>query len=782
MPNERFERLEAWFHEARGLGPTARLHLLERVATEYPAEAHELGSLLAAADGRASFLDTSAMDASLPHLVGVNTDGSVTLAGRYTLRERIGIGASSSVLRATTTSPDRSVAVKLLRFGVGSERVRDRFHAEARALAAVSHPHIAHIYETGVHRFDTIDVPWIAMEYVNEARPLRELPRDPERSTSDKRTLFFQILEAVHAAHTRGILHLDLNGSNILIDPHGFPKIIDFGLAGLTESDLRAGHPLGTRLSAAPEQLGQQSAVPDRRADIYAMALLYVELMHGVRLQWFPGASDAEAIEMIREGVPLQRLMRLRKIDPSVKHALALMLNADPAARPDSLRAARTLLERGRTHTLLPRRTRYVRLAAAVCLCSVALFGLGRLIPVASTFTTVHQDQRQHAAIILSSQTVLALTNKNPRRFPHAKQIDDVIDEVAASLSHNPALPSVDAAALHASLANRFEIAGRYNDSIRSYLVAIEAFDRTRDTQSQAMMRLDLAELLIFLNRYEEADEILSEIDDASALGFTPYLRIGIATVQSLFATGRHDAAAAHLLRLGDIVINDFDRSGPDACEGDPPGQVEVLLDAARLASVVGQPQLQHVFYREAERLARDADRTHPELRPIVAISRARAHLEHDTVPDYARASHSIREAVESLERSGDDFHAAWGRRQLGHTLFRQGDRCAAVSQYAAAEKTLRSLLGTTHHETRLAAAYLHLADGRTESFERATGELRGILGDAHPALTMLDNMRRVAEAAPGFQHPDLDLASDPAPSFGSDTAASCSASNDRAQ
>jgi len=185
--------------------------------------------------------------------------------GPYVLLAPIGAGGMGEVWRARDTRLDRIVAIKRMK-----AEHSDRFRREARAIAALNHPHICQIYDVGLD--------YLVMEYV-EGGPLK-----PQPSPSEAVRLAIQIAGALDAAHRKGIVHRDLKPANILVHA-GNVKLLDFGLAkmedpspgsdafstltvGLTE----AGAVVGTVAYMSPEQAQGQPV--DARSDIFSFGLV----------------------------------------------------------------------------------------------------------------------------------------------------------------------------------------------------------------------------------------------------------------------------------------------------------------------------------------------------------------------------------------------------------------------------------------------------------------------------------------------------------------------------
>src|SRR5262245_12779330 len=154
-----------------------------------------------------------------------------TKLGRYEIRAKIGEGGMGEVYLARDTQLDRQIAIKLLPAEIARDQQRlHRFLQEARAAAALSHPNIAHIYEIG----EADDGYFIAMEYVEGAPLDRTIGAQP-LPIAECLDIAMQITDALDEAHSKGITHRDIKSSNIMITPRGRVKVLDFGLAKVTQ-------------------------------------------------------------------------------------------------------------------------------------------------------------------------------------------------------------------------------------------------------------------------------------------------------------------------------------------------------------------------------------------------------------------------------------------------------------------------------------------------------------------------------------------------------------------
>ena len=239
--------------------------------------------------------------------------------GVYRIEGMLARGGMGRVFRATDTTLDRPVALKLIAPHLsGSERLRERLLREARAQAQVHHPNIAHIYGVGTEHGQL----YYAMELVDGESLDRRLEQRGPIPVAEALALVRQAALGLREAQRHGFIHRDIKPSNLMLDRHGVLKVLDFGLVkrsaasvraagstpaeprtaaedtALTSADIGA---IGTPLYMAPEQAGGRAV--DFRADIYALGVTLHELIAGAPP--FRGVTPAEvASQHAREPRP----------------------------------------------------------------------------------------------------------------------------------------------------------------------------------------------------------------------------------------------------------------------------------------------------------------------------------------------------------------------------------------------------------------------------------------------------------------------------------------------
>ena len=250
-----------------------------------------------------------------------------TLA-HYKILQKIGSGGMGDVYLAEDTKLDRKVALKVLPPELAeSEERRARFQREAKAIAALDHPNIVHVYSVeeaeGIH--------FITMQLVQGKTLTKLLPRSgfPLNKFFD---LAIPLAGAVAAAHQEGIMHRDLKPDNVMVTDDGRVKVLDFGLAKPTarlvgaraESELptvvktQEGVIVGTLNYMSPEQA--QGKTVDARSDIFSLGIVLYEMLTGTRP--FGGESPAEVLSNIIKDTPAS----VTDVNPLVPRDLAKLV------------------------------------------------------------------------------------------------------------------------------------------------------------------------------------------------------------------------------------------------------------------------------------------------------------------------------------------------------------------------------------------------------------------------------------------------------------------------
>lgn len=275
-----------------------------------------------------------------PGLVGATVD-------RYRLESLLGVGGFGAVYRAKHVHTDATVALKLLKKSLGADQqMLERFLREARAAAAVGSEHIVRVTDAGIASDGQA---FLALEFL-QGCDLKELAvREAPLAQARVIALVLQVLDALSAAHAKGIVHRDMKPANVFVCAGDFVKLLDFGISkmhGDTASGLTlTGVAMGTPTYMAPEQFFDARSV-DARADLYSVAAMLYELLSG-RLP-FDAESYAHLIVKVRTEQPEPLHQIAADVPVELAQVVMVGLAKEPPQRwqsaqefADAIRAAR---------------------------------------------------------------------------------------------------------------------------------------------------------------------------------------------------------------------------------------------------------------------------------------------------------------------------------------------------------------------------------------------------------------------------------------------------------
>jgi serine/threonine protein kinase/TolB-like protein len=348
---ERWQRLEALFHEALELKPTARSAFLDQHCGEDPELRKEVESLLDSAEKPMDFLQQPVLEAAQEMIADERREmiAPGTELGHYKIISQLGAGGMGEVYLAEDTRLRRRVALKMIVPELVSDnRGLQRFEQEAHAASALNHPNILTIYEFG----QANGLHFIASEFI-DGETLRSMTLTGKLRLNATVDIAIQIARALAAAHDNGIVHRDIKPENVIVRTDGIVKVLDFGIAKLgerrtgesirrsgltlTSSISDTGMILGTARYMSPEQA--RGLQVDGRSDIFSLGSLMYELITGRAA--FSGATASDVIAEILKSDPPPPVEFAPDVPYEIERIISKTLRKD---RDDRYQSVRDLL------------------------------------------------------------------------------------------------------------------------------------------------------------------------------------------------------------------------------------------------------------------------------------------------------------------------------------------------------------------------------------------------------------------------------------------------------
>ncbi len=452
--------------------------------------------------------------------------------GRYTIKHPLGTGGMGAVYLATQDNPARDIAIKVIRRGRMSRALVQRFELEAAVLGRLQHPGIAQIYEAGLFDDGTANRPFFAMEYISGETLGAFLARRsqlPAFTLRDRMLLFCEICDAVAHAHQKGVIHRDLKPENILVTDCGTPKIVDFGVARATESDVQlstiqtgAGQIIGTLPYMSPEQVQRATDHIDVRADVYALGvILYEMLTHRLPID-VKGMSIISASRAIVETEPTPLSTHDRRFRGDLDVIVRKALEKDPNRRYASAHDLAADVRRHLNHEpILARRTSHLEhmrkfarrhrgLVAGLFGIAIALLAGSTAVGWQALRIADEAGTRQDVILFLREM----LTSVDPAKTAgEPVTVRVMLDDAALQLEQRfDALPLVKAE-LHDTVGSTYHLLGAFGEAERHLRSAVMLYEQgagENDPRTlKAMASLGLT--LYQLDRLEDAELVLQD-------------------------------------------------------------------------------------------------------------------------------------------------------------------------------------------------------------------------------------------------------------------------------
>lgn len=460
--------------------------------------------------------------------------------GHYRIVRLIGEGGMGVVYEAEQEHPRRTVALKVIRGATSPELLR-RFELESEALARLQHPGIAQVYEAGSADTGFGPQPYFAMELIVNGKRLTGYAEAHRLKVRQRLELMAKVCDAVHHAHQRGIIHRDLKPGNILVDEHGHPKILDFGVARVTNSDTQAtrqtdiGQLIGTLAYMSPEQALADPLELDTRSDVYTLGVILYEVL-SLHLPYTLSKTLVESIRTIRETEPVPVSTFDHSFRGDIQTIVAKALEKDKVRRYSSAADFAADIRRylkdepieARRASLSYQFQKFARRNKALVAGVAAVF-LVLVVGIAvSTWQAVRarraeqiaiQERHSAAAVndflqndLLAQASSIKQVGPNNRPDPDLK-VRTALDRAAARIAGKFGQQPEVEAAIHVTIGQTYSDLAQFPEARKQLERALELYRRTLGAENpktiSTMSRLgDTARLQ---GRYSEADVLLRE-------------------------------------------------------------------------------------------------------------------------------------------------------------------------------------------------------------------------------------------------------------------------------
>jgi eukaryotic-like serine/threonine-protein kinase len=500
--------------------------------------------------------------------------------GHFRILRVLGEGGMGIVYEAEQDHPRRHVALKTIKLALANAQMLRRFDRESQALARLHHPGIAQVYEAGTAETEFGPVPYFAMEFIH-GTPLCQYTESRRLGTRERLEMMARVCEAVEHAHQNGIIHRDLKPGNILVDETGQPKILDFGVARVTDSDIQltrqtdVGQLIGTLAYMSPEQVTADTQELDARSDVYALGVILYELL-AQRRPYEISDQLLDAVRTIREEDPKPLSSINRTFRGDVETIVAKALEKDKARRYTSAAAMQADIRKyladepitarpaSAVYHLRKFALRHKALVSATAIVFVVLI-TGVIISTREAVKARRAEQTAEAVNDFLQHDLLAQASTVTQTDPSTKPDPDLkvrtaLDRAAAKVGGKfDRQPEVEAA-IRDTIGQTYLDLGLYSDARTQFERALELQRRVLGPENPTTLKTlsGLSWLDVRTERYADAERLAKRALDAQRR-VLPHDHPDVATSMTNLATALYyevKYAEAEALYVQALEIN----------------------------------------------------------------------------------------------------------------------------------------------------------------------------------------------------------------------------------
>ncbi len=542
MQQHEWEKVKEVFTAALEQPDDRRAHFLAAACGDDRAILAEVESLLAAHEEPNHLLEKNTIDLAAQLQTGKHTYNGKRF-GAYRILKEIGRGGMGTVFLAERADGEfqQEVALKIIRQSFGDAELERHFRRERQILASLSHPNIAKLIDGGVSEAGEL---FLAMEFI-AGKPLIGFAENHQLTIEERLQLFLKVCRAVSFAHQNLIIHRDLKPSNILVSAEGEPRLLDFGLAKLSEPDGVLGgmtNPDHTETAfraftpayAAPEQILGKSVTTI--SDVFSLGVTLYELLTNEKPFHFEGMSLDEIIKTVTDAEPslpsrniksenALAATRQRQLRGDLDNITLKALQKDPSRRYQSVAEFANDIERhldhlpisARPNTLSYRASRFyqrnrITVSAAAFVILALIGGLG--IALWQNGKARRENAKAEAVNTFLQQMLRPANPQSGDTKGYQTTVNNILAEAeqrleGSELSNQPEVR----AELRQLVGARYLDIGNYAAAEKNLRQALTEQTRIYGERSPELLRAEfnLSRLFLAKANYEEADKIYAQ-------------------------------------------------------------------------------------------------------------------------------------------------------------------------------------------------------------------------------------------------------------------------------